>query len=97
MRSHASFVIFDSGCLRSLSFSPPLFLFYSLCLYVSVCMSLQQVPWIVVTGHRPMYCADTGEYDQHMVGAKFQTCIEPLFQVFIFTVAQSVRLFTCAY
>jgi len=36
------------------------------------------VPWIIVTGHRPMYCSDADEYSQHCPGAPFQTAIEPL-------------------
>ena len=38
------------------------------------------VPWVVVTGHRPMYCSDESEWNQHCPGAPFQTSIEPLMQ-----------------
>ena len=37
-----------------------------------------KVPWIVVVGHRPMYCSDASEYSAHVAGAPFQSAIEPL-------------------
>lgn len=52
------------------------------CVSAARCLlTTRQVPWIVMTGHRPMYCSDVGEYDQHKPGAQFQTCVEPLMQV----------------
>jgi hypothetical protein len=36
------------------------------------------VPWIILTGHRPMYCTDESELDQHMPGGYFQVTIEPV-------------------
>eukprot|EP00052_Salpingoeca_macrocollata_P016710 m.134920 g.134920 ORF g.134920 m.134920 type:complete len:528 (+) comp20146_c0_seq3:81-1664(+) len=36
------------------------------------------VPWIVLTGHRPMYCSDKSELSSHEPGAHFQVEIEPL-------------------
>lgn len=36
------------------------------------------VPWIVFTGHRPMYSSDHSEWDSHRPGAPLQTLIEPL-------------------
>jgi len=35
--------------------------------------------WIVVVTHRPMYCSDTDELDQHRVGSPIQVELEPLF------------------
>lgn len=36
------------------------------------------VPWIIVIGHRPMYCSDKSEYTAHVSGAPFQSAVEPL-------------------
>eukprot|EP00049_Salpingoeca_infusionum_P000062 m.36896 g.36896 ORF g.36896 m.36896 type:complete len:208 (-) comp10049_c0_seq1:140-763(-) len=36
------------------------------------------VPWIMLVGHRPMYSADKDEFDSHTQGAHFQQTIEPL-------------------
>lgn len=36
------------------------------------------VPWVVVTGHRPMLCSDKNEWDAHQPGAPFQAAVEPL-------------------
>jgi len=36
------------------------------------------VPWIVFTGHRPMYSSDKSEWSSHHAGAMLQTQIEPL-------------------
>eukprot|EP00294_Goniomonas_avonlea_P001143 CAMPEP_0114558672 /NCGR_PEP_ID=MMETSP0114-20121206/10510_1 /TAXON_ID=31324 /ORGANISM="Goniomonas sp, Strain m" /LENGTH=532 /DNA_ID=CAMNT_0001744085 /DNA_START=8 /DNA_END=1606 /DNA_ORIENTATION=+ len=38
-----------------------------------------EVPWVIVGGHRPMYCSDTDEYDSHRPGAHLQDQLEPLF------------------
>eukprot|EP01121_Diplochlamys_sp_Union-15-3_P003024 TRINITY_DN1285_c0_g1_i1.p1 TRINITY_DN1285_c0_g1~~TRINITY_DN1285_c0_g1_i1.p1 ORF type:complete len:505 (+),score=80.78 TRINITY_DN1285_c0_g1_i1:262-1776(+) len=38
----------------------------------------QQRPWVILSGHRPMYCSDTVEWDDHRAGARFQQLIEPL-------------------
>ena len=38
----------------------------------------ERVPWIVVVGHRPMYCSDKSEYTAHVRGAPFQSAVEPL-------------------
>eukprot|EP01138_Halocafeteria_seosinensis_P012922 gb/GECG01013200.1/.p1 GENE.gb/GECG01013200.1/~~gb/GECG01013200.1/.p1 ORF type:complete len:539 (+),score=38.97 gb/GECG01013200.1/:1-1617(+) len=37
-----------------------------------------RVAWIVVLYHRPMYCSDASEWDQHRPGAPLQADIEPL-------------------
>jgi len=37
------------------------------------------VHWMIVSGHRPMYCSDDTEWDAHRPGAYFQSVIEPLF------------------
>jgi acid phosphatase type 7 len=34
--------------------------------------------WIIMTGHRPMYCSDNDEWTAHEPGAPFQQQIEPL-------------------
>jgi len=39
----------------------------------------ENVPWIIVSGHRPMYNTDVDEWDAHRPGAYFQSIIEPLF------------------
>ena len=36
------------------------------------------VPWVILVGHRPMYCSDKSEKDEHWPGAVFQQQIEPL-------------------
>lgn len=36
------------------------------------------VPWIILTGHRPMYCSEKNEESSHWPGAYFQTTIEPI-------------------
>jgi hypothetical protein len=36
------------------------------------------VPWLILVGHRPMYCTDDAEKDAHWPGAPFQQEIEPL-------------------
>jgi len=38
----------------------------------------QNVPWIFLVGHRPMYSSDKDEYSSHRPGAPFATAIEPL-------------------
>jgi hypothetical protein len=38
----------------------------------------KNTPWLILSGHRPMYCSDTDEWNQHSPGAYFQTIIEPL-------------------
>jgi len=35
-------------------------------------------PWLILTGHRPMYNSDSIEYGQHGPGSPFQVMIEPL-------------------
>lgn len=37
------------------------------------------VPWIVAAGHRPVYCSDTSEWDEHRPGAPMQQALGPLF------------------
>ena len=36
-------------------------------------------PFLFVLGHRPMYCSDKDEWNDHSPGAYFQKTIEPLF------------------
>lgn len=50
-----------------------------------------QRPWLIVTGHRPMYSSDVDEWDQHRPGAPFQTKVEPLFEEF------GVDLYLCGH
>jgi len=50
-----------------------------------------QVPWLIVSGHRPMYCSDTSEWNSHSPGAPFQTIIEPLFDKY------NVDLYLCGH
>ena len=38
----------------------------------------ENVPWIILTGHRPMYSSDADEQSEHWPGAYFQETIEPL-------------------
>jgi len=38
----------------------------------------KQVPWIIMSGHRPWYNSDTSEYNDHSVGGRIQTQLEPL-------------------
>jgi len=38
----------------------------------------KNVPWIIFVTHRPMYCSDEDELDQHIPGAPIQTELEPL-------------------
>jgi 3',5'-cyclic AMP phosphodiesterase CpdA len=40
----------------------------------------ERVPWIVVLGHRPMYCSSNDYYDCSMWGPKARNVFEPLFQ-----------------
>mmetsp|Transcript_48614 Transcript_48614/g.114123 ORF Transcript_48614/g.114123 Transcript_48614/m.114123 type:complete len:229 (+) Transcript_48614:554-1240(+) len=37
-------------------------------------------PWIVVMGHRPLYCSSNDYYDCNMWGPKAREALEPLFQ-----------------
>jgi len=37
-----------------------------------------RTPWLVLTGHRPMYNSDKNEKDSHWPGADFQRSVEPL-------------------
>ncbi len=37
-----------------------------------------RTPWLVLTGHRPMYNTEISEQNQHWPGAVFQRSIEPL-------------------
>jgi len=50
-----------------------------------------KTPFLILTGHRPMYCSDDGEYNQHKPGAIFQTIIEPLM------VKYAVDLYLCGH
>jgi len=36
-------------------------------------------PWLVLSAHRPMYCSDSDEWDDHHPGARVQSLLEPLF------------------
>jgi len=38
----------------------------------------QNVAWIILVTHRPMYCSDLDELDQHQVGAAIQVALEPI-------------------
>jgi len=38
----------------------------------------ENVAWIVLVTHRPMYCSDLEELDQHQVGAPIQVALEPI-------------------
>jgi len=51
----------------------------------------KKTPFVVLTAHRPMYCSNEFEYDQHIVGAPIQTIIEPLM------VKYSVDLYICGH
>jgi hypothetical protein len=42
----------------------------------------ERVPWVVVLGHRPMYCSSSDYYDCNMWGPKARSVFEPLFQKF---------------
>lgn len=48
-------------------------------------------PWLIVSGHRPMYCSDTDEWNAHRPGAFFQTEIEPVFHKY------NVDLYLCGH
>jgi len=37
-----------------------------------------KTPFLILTGHRPMYCSDVAEYDAHKAGSHLQMVIEPL-------------------
>jgi len=37
-----------------------------------------KTPWLILHGHRPMYCSDVDEWSSHKPGAYFQQVIEPL-------------------
>lgn len=37
-----------------------------------------KIPWIVFTIHRPIYCSDANEYNNHRPGCKIQQAFEPL-------------------
>jgi len=54
-------------------------------------MNRLQTPWLIVSGHRPMYCSDTAEWSAHCPGAYFQTVIEPLFHKY------SVDMYLCGH
>lgn len=49
------------------------------------------VPWVILTGHRPMYSSDTNEADSHEPGAVFQTLMEPLMHMY------HVDLYVCGH
>jgi len=51
----------------------------------------KSVPWIVLLGHRPMYCSDVAEWDDHRPGAQLQKMIEPVMQKY------SVDLYLCGH
>eukprot|EP00602_Paraphysomonas_sp_CaronLab_P010383 CAMPEP_0185024586 /NCGR_PEP_ID=MMETSP1103-20130426/7716_1 /TAXON_ID=36769 /ORGANISM="Paraphysomonas bandaiensis, Strain Caron Lab Isolate" /LENGTH=561 /DNA_ID=CAMNT_0027557601 /DNA_START=46 /DNA_END=1728 /DNA_ORIENTATION=+ len=38
----------------------------------------KEVPWIVLSLHRPIYCSDESQYDSHSPGGKYQQALEPL-------------------
>lgn len=35
----------------------------------------ENVPWVILVGHRPMYCSDESEKGQHWPGASFQQIV----------------------
>jgi len=42
-------------------------------------MNRKNIPWIILSAHRPMYCSDSDEWDAHRPGAGMQSQLEPLF------------------
>jgi hypothetical protein len=56
---------------------------------LSSAASRNDINWIIMSGHRPMYNSDTAEWDQHRPGAPFQQIIEPLM------VKYNVNLYLC--
>lgn len=54
-------------------------------------LNRKDYPWLIVIGHRPMYCSDVDEWSSHQPGASFQTEIEPLF------IKYNVDLYLCGH
>ena len=60
---------FDAGCDQMVWFENDL---------KNAVANRGNVPWIVLSLHRPVYCSDDGQYDSHSPGGKFQAALEPL-------------------
>jgi predicted MPP superfamily phosphohydrolase len=51
----------------------------------------RNTPWLILSGHRPMYSSDVDEWDSHRPGSYFQMVIEPLMKEY------NVDLYLCGH